>query len=301
MRRVVRGLACRRYATWTINSPRWGLPLADGALGTVSELFCEVGSRVHRDEVVAVIETDKIAVDIRSQKAGRVTRVLVERDAEVVQVQPLYELKDLTADEQGLRFGAGGASEDDAATPRADRMWFRELRRQRADEAQDQQRQWHQWQRRWQKEQSARWEHWSTRQGGAHQEPWWRASKQQQQHTFRQHQQQQQQQWQQQRQRQPPRQPPPPSSSPWSAQTKAAEALPPGEVRRILLAHSHHEVLELKRSVGVHELKSAFRRLAQKCHPDKLSRASDAERSLARDAFLRLQEAYQQLRRHPGR
>ena len=62
----------------TINAPSWALPLPEGVLGTVTELLCATGSRIHLDEVVAVIETDKLAVDVKAQSAGVVTSILVE-------------------------------------------------------------------------------------------------------------------------------------------------------------------------------------------------------------------------------
>ena len=65
----------RRHST--LDAPTWSLPLPEGVLGQVSELFCEPGSRVHMDETVAVIETDKLAIDVKASQSGVVSAVLV--------------------------------------------------------------------------------------------------------------------------------------------------------------------------------------------------------------------------------
>ena len=81
----------------TLNAPSWGLPLADGVLGSVSGLLCEVGSRVHADEVVAFVETDKVTVDVRAARSGVVTAVLVAVDQDVKVRQPLYAIDEHVA------------------------------------------------------------------------------------------------------------------------------------------------------------------------------------------------------------
>jgi len=72
--------------------------------GTVIEYQAEVGSLVKLDDVIAVIETDKVSVDVRSPASGRLTEVFAGVD-DVVQVgAPFFKL-DLSA-----------AGEADAAT-----------------------------------------------------------------------------------------------------------------------------------------------------------------------------------------
>ena len=70
------------------------IPLAEGILGTVEELHLEVGSSVREDDVVAVIETDKVALDVKASFSGVVASVCVEVGDTVMERQPLYELVD---------------------------------------------------------------------------------------------------------------------------------------------------------------------------------------------------------------
>ena len=69
--------------------PKWGLPLADGVVGEVGEVLCGVGDAVRRDEVVVVVETDKVSVDIRAARDGVVAAVLSAQGEEVSEGQPL--------------------------------------------------------------------------------------------------------------------------------------------------------------------------------------------------------------------
>mmetsp|Transcript_12715 Transcript_12715/g.32486 ORF Transcript_12715/g.32486 Transcript_12715/m.32486 type:complete len:118 (+) Transcript_12715:49-402(+) len=70
------------------------IPLAEGILGTVEELLAEVGQRVEENEVVAVIETDKVALDIKASQAGVISEVLVTVGDEVKEQQALYTLNE---------------------------------------------------------------------------------------------------------------------------------------------------------------------------------------------------------------
>ena len=91
MRRLLPTLLRRRLSS-TITAPSWALPLPEGVLGTVTELLATTGSRIHLDEVVAIIETDKLAVDVKAQNAGVVKSILVSVGDEVKVRQPLYAL-----------------------------------------------------------------------------------------------------------------------------------------------------------------------------------------------------------------
>ena len=73
--------------------PKWGLPLADGVVGEVGEVLCGVGDAVRRDEVVVVVETDKVSVDIRAARDGVVAAVLSARGEEVSEGQPLMRFR----------------------------------------------------------------------------------------------------------------------------------------------------------------------------------------------------------------
>ncbi len=53
---------------------------------------------------------------------------------------------------------------------------------------------------------------------------------------------------------------------------------------------------ELKSGVSLHRIKKAYRRLAKKYHPDRVSEnSSPVEREAAKTAFFRLQKAYESL------
>ena len=47
-----------------------------------------------RCQVIAVVETDKVTLDIRASKSGVISGILVEVGDEVKEMQPLYELED---------------------------------------------------------------------------------------------------------------------------------------------------------------------------------------------------------------
>ena len=51
-----------------------------------------VGDSVEPSTVVAVIETDKVALDIKARTTGKIARVLVSEGEVVKERQPLFEL-----------------------------------------------------------------------------------------------------------------------------------------------------------------------------------------------------------------
>ena len=59
--------------TWTLDMPRWGLPLADGVVGEVGEVLCGVGDAVEKDEPVLIIETDKVSAAASSSASATAT------------------------------------------------------------------------------------------------------------------------------------------------------------------------------------------------------------------------------------
>ena len=63
----------------------------ESAVGTLEELLCEVGSRFHCDEEVAVIETDKVAFAVIARHAGIITKVVAKIGDEVKVGQVIYE------------------------------------------------------------------------------------------------------------------------------------------------------------------------------------------------------------------
>ena len=60
----------------------------------VEELLAEAGQTVDENEVVAVIETDKVSLDVRASRSGVVSAVLVSVGDEVKEKQPLFTLEE---------------------------------------------------------------------------------------------------------------------------------------------------------------------------------------------------------------
>ena len=69
------------------------MPLAEGVLGEVEDILIGVGDSVEEGSVVAVIETDKVSLDIKSSASGVVEEVLVEVGDKVKESQPLFALQ----------------------------------------------------------------------------------------------------------------------------------------------------------------------------------------------------------------
>lgn len=54
--------------------------------------YIEVGDYVAQDEVIALIETDKITIDIRCADAGIITKLFSNEGAKVEVGKPFYEI-----------------------------------------------------------------------------------------------------------------------------------------------------------------------------------------------------------------
>ena len=59
----------------TISLPKWGLTMEEG---TIIELEIQVGDPVELGDVLALIETEKVEVDLPSPVGGVITEILVE-------------------------------------------------------------------------------------------------------------------------------------------------------------------------------------------------------------------------------
>lgn len=55
-------------------------------------IIIEVGDYVNQDDVVALIETDKITIDIRCADAGVITKLYAEEGGKVEVGKPFYEI-----------------------------------------------------------------------------------------------------------------------------------------------------------------------------------------------------------------
>jgi acetyl-CoA carboxylase biotin carboxyl carrier protein len=77
--------------TYTIVSPVMGIFYRSAAPGDPP--FVEVGQQVEASEVVCLIESMKIFTELRAEKAGKVSRVLVENEESVMKNQDLIEIE----------------------------------------------------------------------------------------------------------------------------------------------------------------------------------------------------------------
>lgn len=63
---------------------------------------------------------------------------------------------------------------------------------------------------------------------------------------------------------------------------------------------SAYKILEIETTATVAEIKSAYRTMAKKYHPDKLQHMDEAYRKGAEEKFRKVQEAYEQLQKERG-
>ncbi|KAL3657284.1 hypothetical protein V7S43_017792 [Phytophthora oleae] len=80
-----------RQAIQTVNVPSMGDSISEG---TLVEIVKKAGDAVHADEVVLVLETDKVSVDVTSPVAGTVVEVLAQLEDNVEVGKPLFTLDD---------------------------------------------------------------------------------------------------------------------------------------------------------------------------------------------------------------
>ena len=108
-RRVGMVGGCRALATHVLNVPAMGDSITEGTVASVEKA---VGDAVAVDEIVAVIDTDKVSVDVRSDTAGVVQSLSVAVDDEV---QVGAEM--MTLDTDGAAAPAAAPAAPPAAAP----------------------------------------------------------------------------------------------------------------------------------------------------------------------------------------
>ncbi len=65
-------------------------------------------------------------------------------------------------------------------------------------------------------------------------------------------------------------------------------------------AESAYKILEIDKSASDNELKAAYRKLVKKHHPDKVRHLGEEHLKGAQDKFLKIQEAYEQIKKERG-
>ncbi|OQR96076.1 dihydrolipoamide succinyltransferase [Achlya hypogyna] len=109
-------MASRTFATLDIPVPSMGDSISEG---TVVEWVKAVGDRVEVDDVVVVLETDKVSVDVRSPTAGVVADHLAVVDATVLVGAPLFRVTEGAAGASSTPATAASTPAPAAAAPAA--------------------------------------------------------------------------------------------------------------------------------------------------------------------------------------
>ena len=90
----------------TIDVPTMGDSITEG---TIVDIPVAPGDYVHEEDVVLVLETDKVSVDVRAPEAGKIVEILGEVDDIVEVGSDLYRL-DTDAEAPAGSGGGGSAS-----------------------------------------------------------------------------------------------------------------------------------------------------------------------------------------------
>jgi len=65
-------------------------------------------------------------------------------------------------------------------------------------------------------------------------------------------------------------------------------------------ADSAYKILEIEKDASVSEIKSAYRKMVKKYHPDKLIHMDEAYQQGAKEKFNEVQKAYEKLQKERG-
>ena len=289
---ALRWARCFSSRTPKLYIPKWGLPVANGVFGEVSQVLCEVGSRVFEDETVLVVETDKLAFDVKASRSGVVSEVLVAVGDSVLEHQPVYTLmqpqEELPPPPPGSaaalrerRWAVQHEQERDAARAEQEQQWKQSEQQQRKQQRDERQRRrsqqqrpfdWRWTRRPWRHESGGGW----SQQGGATggREGSWR-------HERR--------------------------AAAWgaantepSSQALTAselDAMPLGGLVERVLKHKHSPLacLGLPPTTAPPAVRRRYLQLALRLHPDK------ADHAQAREAFTAVDTSFRHLRPQRGR
>lgn len=65
-------------------------------------------------------------------------------------------------------------------------------------------------------------------------------------------------------------------------------------------SESHYKILEIEKNAGQEEVKKAYRKMAVKYHPDKVTHLGDEFQKAAKEKFQKVQEAYEKIKKERG-
>jgi DnaJ like chaperone protein len=68
----------------------------------------------------------------------------------------------------------------------------------------------------------------------------------------------------------------------------------------VVTADSDYQILDIHASATEEEVKKAYRTMAKRFHPDRLVGLSEAEKKAAEQKFVRVQGAYEHIKRKKG-
>ena len=95
----------------TIEVPTMGDSITEG---TIVDIPVAPGDYVNEEDVVLVLETDKVSIDVRASESGKVLEILGEVDDIVEVGSPLYKMD---TDVEAPAGSDGGGSSEAAPTP----------------------------------------------------------------------------------------------------------------------------------------------------------------------------------------
>eukprot|EP00948_MAST-09A_sp_MAST-9A-sp1_P001912 g1912.t1 len=95
-----------------VNVPPMGDSITEGTIQSIEK---EVGDAVEIDEIICVIETDKVSTDVRSPVAGKLSAIHVSVDDTVQVDGPLFEVEEGAAGKAAVTSSSPGTDESESS------------------------------------------------------------------------------------------------------------------------------------------------------------------------------------------